>query len=174
MKKIPVLLALLAALTLTLALSITIWQDRESESGEAPVSASALRFHTVDRAGNAADESLFAGHSLIILNFWEPWCGPCVREMPDLEKLYETYKDRGLLILGIYSAEEMEDRVDKVLADAGTSYPILRYCEDFDVFASGYVPTTVFLDEKGEILSELLVGSRSFSGWEELVLSVLK
>lgn len=174
MKKIPVLLALLAALTLTLALSITIWRDRESEPGEAPVSASALRFHTVDRAGNAADESLLAGHSLIILNFWEPWCGPCVREMPDLEKLYETYKDRGLLILGIYSAEEMEDRVDRVLADAGTSYPILRDCEDFDVFETNYVPTTVFLDEKGEILSELLVGSRSYSGWEELVLSVLK
>ena len=170
MKKIPVLAALLAVLALTLALSRAVWQDR----GSAPAPASALRFKTVDRAGNTADETLLAGHSLVILNFWEPWCPPCVREMPELEKLYEAYKDRGLLILGVYSEEGMEDKVDEILADAGTSYPILRSCEEFDVFATGYVPTTVFLDGEGNALSELLVGSRDYAGWEELVLSVLK
>ena len=174
MKKILVLAALLAVLALTLALSRAVWQDRDSAPGAAPAPASALRFKTVDRAGNTADESLLAGHSLVILNFWEPWCPPCVREMPELEKLYEAYKDRGLLILGIYSEKGMEDKVDEVLADAGTSYPILRSCKDFDAFATGYVPTTVFVDGEGNILSELLVGSRDYAGWEELVLSVLK
>jgi len=140
-KKIPVLAALLAVLALTLALSRAVWQDRDSAPGAAPAPASALRFKTVDRAGNTADESLLAGHSLVILNFWEPWCPPCVGEMPELEKLYEAYKDRGLLILGIYSEKGMEDKVDEVLADAGTSYPILRSCKDFDAFATGYVPT---------------------------------
>ncbi len=174
MKKIPVLAALLAVLALTLALSRAVWQDRDSAPSAAPAPASALRFKTVDRAGNTADESLLAGHSLVILNFWEPWYPPCVREMPELEKLYEAYKDRGLLILGIYSEKGMEDKVDEILADAGTSYPILRSCKDFDAFATGYVPTTVFLDGEGNALSELLVGSRDYAGWEELVLSVLK
>ncbi len=165
MKKIFVLFAVLA-----LALSCAACKRTE----QPPVPASALRFQTVDRAGNTADESLLAGHSLVILNFWEPWCSPCVREMPALEKLYEAYKDKGLLILGIYSAEEMEDRVDEILKDAGTSYPILRSCKDFDVFATGYVPTTVFVDGEGKALSELLVGSRDYAGWEELVRDVLK
>lgn len=174
MKKIPVLAALLAVLALTLALSRTVWQDWGSAPDAAPTPASALRFKTVDCAGNTADETLLAGHRLVILNFWEPWCPPCVREMPELEKLYEAYKDRGLLILGVYSEEGMEDKVDEILADAGTSYPILRSCKDFDIFATGYVPTTVFLDGEGNALSELLVGSRDYAGWEELVLSVLK
>ena len=172
MKKI---LALFAALTLVLTLAAC---GRAKPAPTAPAEpsehASALRFQTVDRMGNAADESLLAGHSLVILNFWEPWCGPCVGEMPELEKLYEAYKDKGLLILGVYSAEDMEESVDAILEKAGTSYPILRGCKDFDVFATGYVPTTVFVDGAGNILSELLVGSRDYAGWEELVLNVLK
>ena len=165
--------ALFPALLLMLLLAACGKQPAEPTA--APESAvPALRFSTTDRAGNTVDESVLKGRRLVMLNFWEPWCPPCVREMPDLEKLYEDYGDRGLLILGIYSTEGQEDEVDKVLSDSGTSYPILRDCKDFDFFRSGYVPTTVFVDGEGNILSELLVGSRDYAGWEELILSSLK
>ena len=165
---------LLAALMLALMLCAC---GKSQSAPAAPTAAAqlpALRFSTTDRAGNAADESMLKGHRLVMLNFWEPWCPPCVKEMPDLERLYEDYKDRGLLILGIYSTEGQEADVDKVLSDSGTSYPILRYSKDFDIFQTGYVPTTVFVDEEGTILSELLVGGRDYAGWEELILSSLK
>ncbi len=136
-----------------------------AESGE----EYALLFSTTDREGNAADQTILSGHALVILNFWEPWCPPCVAEMPDLEKLYEAYKDRGLLILGVYSETRMEDQADSVLAEAGTSYPILRYTEEFDVFQTGYVPTTVFLDSTGHVLGDVVVGSRSYEDWEALI-----
>ena len=61
-----------------------------------------FRFSTTDRDGEAYDESIFAGQTLTMINFWEPWCGPCVSEMPDLEKLYQTYRDKGFLILMAY------------------------------------------------------------------------
>lgn len=163
--------ALLAAFLLLAALSACA--AREPAVTPAPA-APTLRFTTTDRDGNTADESILRGHKLVMLNFWEPWCPPCVKEMPDLAKLYEDYRDRGLLILGVYSTEGQEGDVDKVLADSGTGYPILHYSKDFDGFRTGYVPTTVFVDGEGTILSELLVGGRDYAGWEELILNNLK
>lgn len=111
-----------------------------------------FRFSTTDRAGSAYDESVFAGHTLTMINFWEPWCGPCVREMPALEKLYQNYKDSGFLILGVYGTEGMEADVDAVLEYTGVSYPILHNTKDFAEFETGFVPTTVFVDGEGHVL----------------------
>ena len=168
MKKISVLLAALA-----LMLTLAACSARKPAATPAPA-APAVRFTTTDRVGNTVDETILRGHKLVMLNFWEPWCPPCVKEMPELEKLYRDYADKGLLILGVYSTEGQETEVDKVLADSGTSYPILRYSKDFDSFKTGYVPTTLFVDGEGTILSELPVGSRDYAGWEELILNTLK
>ena len=163
--------ALLAALLLTLTLAACSAQKPAATPAPA---APAVRFTTTDRGGSTVDETILRGHKLVMLNFWEPWCPPCVKEMPELEKLYRDYADKGLLILGVYSTEGQEQEVDKVLSDSGTSYPILRYSKDFDSFKTGYVPTTLFVDGEGTILSELLVGSRDYAGWEELLANTLK
>ena len=136
-------------------------------------SAAGLVFSTTDRDGNTWDESALADYSLIMLNFWEPWCPPCVGEMPDLEKLSQAYADRGFLILGIYSTDGQEENVDAVLSDCGTSYPILHYCDAFEVFQTGYVPTTVFLNAAGETVGETYVGSRSYAAWAQIVEGLL-
>ncbi len=134
-----------------------------------PAGETGFAFSAADREGNVVDETLFSGSRLIMLNFWEPWCPPCVGEMPDLEKLYEAYKEKGFLIVGVYSADNDEASVDEVLSAAGTSYPILRDSKDFAPFRTGYVPTSVFFDSGGRQISELLIGSRSYTQWEELV-----
>ena len=126
-------------------------------------------FTTTDRRGIQYDETVFAGHKLTILNFWEPWCGPCVREMPELQRLYEKYSDKGLQIIGVYSTSDMEKDVDDVLSSAGVTFTILKYTEVFDMFQTGYVPTTVLINGEGRITGETYIGSRSYSEWEALI-----
>ena len=135
-------------------------------------------FVTTDREGNVWDESVFASAKLTMVNFWEPWCGPCIGEMPDLERLYEDYRDQGFQIIGVYSETGMESDVDTILKDCGTSYPILKYTAEFSVFDSGYVPTTIFVDGQGHLITmrngdQSVIGSKSYAEWESLIRSLM-
>ena len=130
----------------------------------------ALHFSTTAFDGSSVDESILAEASVTMVNFFEPWCPPCIAELPELQKLYENYADKGFKLVGVYSTEE---GTAAVLADAGIGYPVLRYTEAFDVFQTGYVPTTVFLDASGNQLGEAVIGARSYEEWEEIVKGLL-
>ena len=126
-------------------------------------------FDTMDRDGNTYDESVFSGHKITILNFWEPWCGPCVSEMPDFQKLFAAYSGKGLNIIGVYSTPGMEDDVDSVLRTAGVTFTILHYTDVFDAFQTGYVPTTILVDGNGQVVGETIIGSQSYERWEAVI-----
>ena len=146
-------------------------QPVPAEEQPAPESAEmALHFSTTAFDGSAADESILTEASVTMVNFFEPWCPPCIAELPELQKLYEEYADRGFNLIGVYSTEE---GTAAVLDDAGIGYPVLRYAEAFDVFQTGYVPTTVFLDASGNQLGETVIGARSYEQWEEIVKGLL-
>ena len=136
-----------------------------------------LVFSAEDRGGETWDQSVFLSHKLTMINFWEPWCGPGVGEMADLQRLQDTYAERGLLILGVYQTADAEEDVDAVLSQTGVTYPILHYTQEFDAFQSGYVPTTIFVDGEGRLIGEgssaLYIGSNSFEGWAAVVEDLL-
>ena len=146
-------------------------QPVPAEEQSAPESAeTALRFSTTAFDGSEVDESILSEATVTMLNFFEPWCPPCIAELPELQRLYENYADKGFNLIGIYSTEE---GTAEVLEKAGIGYPVLRYVPAFDAFQTGYVPTTVFLGASGEQLGETVIGARSYEQWEEIVKGLL-
>lgn len=127
-------------------------------------------FSTTDLYGDPVSYSDFDDAKLILVNFWEPWCGPCVGEMPDLEELYEKYKDDGLVILGVYYSFGYDYDAKEVVEDKGITYPILRGNGQFQKYTTEYVPTTILVDKNGNVItSEPYIGSNSYSGWERII-----
>ena len=128
-----------------------------------------LSFETLDSEGEIWTDAVFAEHELTLINYWAYWCGPCVSELPELQRLYEDYADRGLLVLGV-SDEEYEADNRQVVEETGVSYPCLRYTEAFDAWMNtGYIPTTIFVDGSGKVVGSPLVGSRSYEDWAAFV-----
>lgn len=133
-----------------------------------------LKFETVDITGKKVDQDIIKGSELVLLNLWEPWCGPCVNEMPDLEALYEKYKDKGLLILGAYTTFDMDADAKELVRSYNITYPILKADENLYSYEQSYVPATFIFDGHGNLLdNEPVEGSRSYYEWESIVLDYL-
>ena len=88
----------------------------------------------------------------VVINFWATWCGPCVREMPTLQKYQDKYP--GLVILGMNVEEKAED-VKKFMDKMKLSYQVLL--DEKGTVAAMYkvmiMPTTYFVDESGVIVA---------------------
>jgi len=53
-------------------------------------------------------------NKVVVVNLWATWCGPCRMEMPDLVKLNNEYKSRGLVVLGVATTYNERDNLDQV------------------------------------------------------------
>ncbi|RMH00170.1 MAG: TlpA family protein disulfide reductase [Deltaproteobacteria bacterium] len=62
----------------------------------------------------------------VLVNVWATWCAPCRKELPTLEKIHRTYRDRGLAVLGV-SVDGAGDRgaVASMVKSFGLTYPIV-------------------------------------------------
>ena len=49
--------------------------------------------------------------SVVWLDFWASWCGPCAMSFPAMDRIYRKYKDRGLIVLGVNVDEEMTNMI---------------------------------------------------------------
>ena len=123
-----------------------------------------ISFSTVDSEGNPiTSEALFEDKAVTMVNIWTSWCGPCIRELPELEaisnRLYE--KDCGVVGL-LYDGNEESalETAKQIMADTGVTYPVILPPENTDdIFPLEAFPTTYFVDREGTILSEPLVGA---------------
>ena len=96
-----------------------------------------------------------------ILDFWAAWCKPCRVENPNVVKLYNKYKEKGLSILGVSLDRRAEDWI-KAIDDDGLEWHHVSNVRYFDEIAELYnvsaIPATFILDENGVIVAKNLRG----------------
>jgi thiol-disulfide isomerase/thioredoxin len=110
----------------------------------------APEFTLADLTGTPHTLSEYQGQ-VVLLDFWASWCGPCRQAMPHVQKLWDTYQGRGLMVLGINVSDTAD--VAAFMRKEGFDYPVLL---DGDLVANEYnvsgLPSFVVIDRAGRII----------------------
>ena len=92
----------------------------------------------------------------VLLNFWASWCAPCIAEMPALERVHQTFKEEGLVVVSVnVDTEAAREQVVKMVEKKGISFsvfldPKMQVAESYGL--SGF-PESFFIGPKGHRLS---------------------
>jgi thiol-disulfide isomerase/thioredoxin len=120
----------------------------------------AFDFPALPDTANHITNATIAG-KFTLIEFWGTWCGPCLRAMPELHRVYRAYHDRGFEILSVAAVETPE----LVKNFRATKWPMpwlnafARYSEGANdnpnLLALGVVvfPQTVLVDPQGKIIA---------------------
>jgi thiol-disulfide isomerase/thioredoxin len=113
-----------------------------------------LQFTAVD--GSAIDLQALHG-KVVLVDFWATWCPDCLRELPAVRKTYQTYKDKGFVILGI-SLDKDAQALSNFVAKKLIPWP--QYCDGQGwgtEFVTKYgvrsIPEMWLINQRGEIVS---------------------
>jgi peroxiredoxin len=91
---------------------------------------------------------------VILVNFWATWCAPCKVEIPSFIELYDQYKDKGLVILGV-SGDDDAETLRSFASEWKINYPLLVGKDEeklLDAYGPLYgYPTSVLVGRTGAV-----------------------
>ncbi len=136
---------------------------------ENPTSISSIKFE--DISGNVIDLKDYIG-KLVILNFWATWCAPCKKEMPSLDKLYQSSKFNNLIIFAINTEQPNLAKTKKFFSNLNIEKLNIFFDKNLNFvkyFKLRGVPTTILIDKDGEefarIIGEVNFQDKKFVKW---------
>ena len=111
---------------------------------------------TVQKISESALDALInARNNKMVVNFMAAWCGPCIDELPVLNKLYQKYKPQGLNLIGISIDIEGPHAMQPIIDKLKVDFPVYWFGESavqkFSLFA---IPMILFVKD-GRIVEEL-------------------
>ena len=131
-----------------------------SDSTEAAEGTNVGKFETTGVDGKTYTQDIFSKYDLTMVNIFTTWCSPCVNEIPDLEKLYQEMKDKGVKKAQVLQ-EKTKASYPFLIPDSGMMNGRLNGISAF--------PETFFVDKNGNIVGETYSGSHSLDEWKEIV-----
>ena len=165
---------------------LSAFDQPQDTSSNAEDSTTVGKFETKGIDGKDYTEKVFSDYDLTLVNVFTTWCSPCVNEIPELEKLYEEMKEKGVGVVGVVldtvgdDGKQDEETVKKagVLQDkTKASYPFLipdSTMMNGRLNGISAFPETFFVDKEGNIVGETYTGSHTLDEWKEIVEKELK
>ena len=178
MKKLTILSATLLSGALILSACSRATEKKEETNKQTSTSSSsetkatqAFDFTAMDKDGKTVKLSDFKGKKVYI-NMWASWCGPCMREIPELEKVYQKYKDnKDIVFLSMTSPNDAEfknqtpqdkskDVILKKAKELGATYPVLFDVKDRFIinYAIRSFPTHILINSDGTFETRIAGG----------------
>ena len=77
---------------------------------------------------------------VVLVDFWASWCRPCQEELPVLEQLYQRYRERGLVVVGV-NVDQRASNMSRFLSRRPVSFPVVHDARH--AVADRYEPTTM-------------------------------
>lgn len=120
----------------------------------ADLAGSKLEFVTTDLDGNPVNSAdLFAEHEITMLNVWASWCGPCKKELAELEEISHRLADKDCAVVGLLFDGDDKDAVDEARAEMeknGVTYLMLcPPAEVEEILDVTSFPTTFYISRDG-------------------------
>jgi thiol-disulfide isomerase/thioredoxin len=119
-----------------------------------------LTTHQPDELGNYKGK-------IVILNIWATWCGPCRRELPDLNKIQTDFKKNNVVVVAL--TDEDESSVEKYIEQFPGQLIYGRYQAHPLLDSLGTRPISILIDKEGNV-QNVVAGARGyrfFSDWIE-------
>lgn len=178
MKKLTILSATLLSSALILSACSSTSDKKEEPNKQTATSSTsenkaiqAFDFTAMDKDGKTVKLSDFKGKKVYI-NMWASWCGPCMREIPELEKTYQKLKDnKDIVFLSMTSPNDSEfknqspqdkgkDVILNKAKELGVTYPVLFDVNDRFIinYAIRSFPTHIFINSDGTIGNRIAGG----------------
>ncbi|OGO15913.1 MAG: hypothetical protein A2Z14_15035 [Chloroflexi bacterium RBG_16_48_8] len=114
---------------------------------------------------------------VVLINFWTTWCPPCKEEMPALQEVYDRYRDRGFIVLGVNWTEVDElEQIGPFVQELGLTFPILLDVDSSvseDLYQLLGLPTSVFIGRDG-IIRKITIGALQIETLETMIQSMLE
>ncbi len=136
---------------------------------ENPTPISSIKFE--DISGSVIDLKDYTG-KLVILNFWATWCAPCKKEMPSLDKLYQSSKFNNLIIFAINTEQPNPEKTKKFFSNLNIEKLNIFFDKNLNFvkyFKLRGVPTTILINKDGEefarIIGEVNFQDKKFVKW---------
>jgi thiol-disulfide isomerase/thioredoxin len=101
-------------------------------------------------------------NKLVLIDFWASWCGPCIRELPNVVKAYERFHDKGLEIVGV-SLDKDKASWLAAIEQTGQKWPQMSDLKGWDcagaqIYGIQSIPANVLIDDHGKIVARDLRG----------------
>lgn len=105
----------------------------------------------------------------VVIDMWATWCGPCIREVPDFNRLTQEHSADDVLVIGI--SKEPHDIIEPFVAKHGVEFPIVSADELPEPYSLvRAIPTKFFIDRNG-VIQSIVLGARGFESLQEHALA---